>query len=42
MFRLSRIKNVQLTDKHFTKRTVTVQEKQDVHAALVELKLRQR
>ena len=40
MFRLSRIKNVQLTDKHFTKRTVTEQEKQIVHAPLVELKLR--
>lgn len=40
MFRLSRIKNVHLTDKHFTKRTITVEEKQFVHAPLVELKLR--
>lgn len=40
MFRLSRIKNVQLTDKHFTKRTITENEKQVVHAPLVELKLR--
>jgi len=40
MFRLSRIKNVRLTDKHFTKRTITEQEKQVVHAPLVELKLR--
>lgn len=40
MFRLSRIKNVQLTDKHFSKRTITEQEKQVVHPPLVELKLR--
>ena len=40
MFRLSRIKNVRLTDKHFTKRTITVEEKQVVHTPLVELKLR--
>jgi len=40
MFRLSRIKNVRLTDKHFTKRTITEEEKQVVHAPLVELKLR--
>ena len=40
MFRLSRIKNVQLTNKHFTKRTITEQEKQVTHAPLVELKLR--
>lgn len=40
MFRLSRIKNVRLTDKHFTKRVITEQEKQVVHAPLVELKLR--
>lgn len=40
MFRLSRIKNVQLSDKHFTKRTITEQETQVVHAPLVKLKLR--
>ena len=40
MFRLSRIKNVRLTDKHFTKRTITEEEKQVVHGPLVELKLR--
>ena len=40
MFRLSRIKNVRLTDKRFTKRTITEEEKQVVHAPLVELKLR--
>ena len=40
MFRLSRIKNVRLTDKHFTKRPITEEEKQIVQAPLVELKLR--
>ena len=40
MFRLSRIKNVLVTDEHFTRRTITEQEKQIVHAPLVELKLR--
>jgi predicted DNA-binding transcriptional regulator YafY len=40
MFRLSRIKNIKLTDKRFIKRTITEQEKQVVHAPLVELKLR--
>ena len=40
MFRLSRIKNVRLTDKHFTKRVITEEEKQVVHAPLVELNLR--
>ena len=40
MFRLSRIKNVCVTDKYFTKRTITEEEKQVVHAPLVELKLR--
>ena len=40
MFRLSRIKNVRLTDEHFTKRTITEHEKQIVHAPIVELKLR--
>ena len=40
MFRLSRIKNVRLTDKHFIKRTITEQEKQVAHAPLVKLKLR--
>jgi predicted DNA-binding transcriptional regulator YafY len=40
MFRLSRIKNVNLTDKHFSKRTITEEEKQIIHAPLVELKLR--
>ena len=40
MFRLSRIKNVRLTDKHFARRTITEQEKQIVSAPLAELKLR--
>lgn len=40
MFRLSRIKNVRLTYKHFIKRTITEQDKQIVYAPLVELKLR--
>ena len=40
MFRLSRIKNVQLTDRHFTKRVISEQEKQAVHAPFVKLKLR--
>ena len=40
MFRLSRIKNVRLTDEHFVKHTITQQEKQIVHAPIVELKLR--
>ena len=39
MFRLSRIKNVHITDKHFTKRTITEDEKRIVHAPLVTLKL---
>ena len=40
MFRLSRIKNVRLTDKHFTKRMITEQDKHIVRSPLVELKLR--
>ena len=40
MFRLSRIKNVELTDRHFTKRTISERETQITHAPLVELKLR--
>ena len=40
IFRLSRIKNVYITDKHFTKRTIAEEKKQVVHAPLVELKLR--
>jgi len=40
MFRLSRIKSVQLTDKHFIKRTITEEEKQVAHAPLVKLKMR--
>jgi len=40
MFRLSRIKNVRLTDKHFSKRIITEEEKQVTHNPLVELKLR--
>jgi len=40
MFRLSRIKNVQITDSHFNRRTITEQEKQIDHAPLTELKLR--
>ncbi|MDR2956960.1 MAG: YafY family transcriptional regulator [Coriobacteriales bacterium] len=40
MFRLSRIRNIELLDQHFTKRTVAEQEKPVVRAPLVELKLR--
>ena len=40
MFRLSRIKNVQITDRHFTRREITEDEKQDDYASIVELKLR--
>jgi len=40
MFRLSRIKNVQITDRHFTKRELQEHEKQVIHAPLMELKLR--
>ena len=40
MFRLSRIKNVKTTDKHFTKRIITDKEKQVIHAPFVELKLK--
>ena len=40
MFRLSRIKNVKLTDEHFIRRIITEQEKQIVHAPLVEMRLR--
>ena len=40
MFRLSRIKNVQVTDRVFTKREVQEHETQAAHAPLVELKLR--
>jgi len=40
LFRLSRIKNVRVTDKHFTKREITEEEKRVGHAPLVELKLR--
>jgi len=40
MFRLSRIKNVQITNQHFTLREIQEHEKQSVHAPFVELKLR--
>ena len=40
MFRLSRVKNVQITNRHFTPREITEEEKQIVHAPLVEFKLR--
>ena len=40
MFRLSRMKNVQITDERFTKRTITEQEKQIAPVPLIELKLR--
>lgn len=41
MFRLSRIKNVQITNQHFTEREIQEHEKQGVYSApLVELKLR--
>jgi len=40
MFRISRIKNVQLTDKHFAARTITEREKQFDRGSLVELKMR--
>ena len=40
MFRLSRIKNVQITDRHFTEREIPEHEKQGAHAPCVELKLR--
>ena len=39
MFRLSRIKNVQVTDKHFTKREIQECEKQCTHASQIDLKL---
>ena len=40
MFRLSRIKNVQITNQHFTLREIQKHEKQTIHAPLIELKLR--
>lgn len=40
MFRLSRIKNVQIAQQHFTKREVQEHEIQGTHAPFVELKLR--
>jgi len=40
MFRLSRIKNVQVTGQHFTKREIQEHEKQGTYAPLVEIKLR--
>ena len=40
MFRISRIKNLQLTDEHFIRRIITEQEKQYVHAPLIDLRLR--
>ena len=40
MFRLSRIKNVQITSQHFTKRDIQEHEQPDSHTALIELKLR--
>jgi len=40
MFRLSRIKNVELTGQHFTRREIPEHETQGPHAPLVELKLR--
>ena len=40
MFRLSRIKNVQITDRHFTRRPITEEEKQVVHGPLTQLKMR--
>ncbi|MDF2568360.1 MAG: hypothetical protein K0R90_1816, partial [Oscillospiraceae bacterium] len=39
MFRLSRIKNVQVTNQHFTKREMQEHEKQGHYAPLVDLKL---
>ncbi|MCL2083326.1 MAG: YafY family transcriptional regulator [Oscillospiraceae bacterium] len=40
MFRLSRIKNVQVTERHFTKREIQEHEKQMSHIPTVRLKLR--
>ena len=40
MFRMSRIKNVCPTDKHFTRRVITEEEKRMVHAPLVKLEMR--
>ncbi len=40
MFRLSRIKNVKITDRHFTERKTLEHEKQEIYAPLVGLKLR--
>ena len=40
MFRLSRIKNVQITDQHFTKREMREYDNQGTSLPLVELKLR--
>ena len=39
MFRLSRIKNVQIMDKHFTEREISEEEYQITHAPLVDLHL---
>ena len=40
MFRLSRIRNVRITDECFTKRTIAEEEKEMAHVPLVKLKLR--
>jgi len=40
MFRLSRIKNVRVTGKHFTRREIQEHEIQGTHAPLAELHLR--
>jgi len=40
MFRLSRIKNVRITDKHFTERRIREEEYQITHAPVVNLRLR--
>ncbi|MDR0914939.1 MAG: YafY family transcriptional regulator [Oscillospiraceae bacterium] len=40
MFRLSRIKNVQITDKHFDLRKIEEYENQVPHSPLIELKMR--
>jgi predicted DNA-binding transcriptional regulator YafY len=40
MFRLSRIKNVLVTNRHFTRREITEQEKPGSHAPFIDLKLR--
>lgn len=40
MFRLSRIKNVQITNQHFTRREMLENENQVAHASLIDLRLR--